>query len=170
VLISTDCGTTWSSIYYKGGVNLKTKNPQQTAFVPTSSQWRLETVSLAPYASATQAIIRFRNINGYGNNLYIDDINITAATGIYSAMENPDIEILPNPGNGIFNIRFPASISANIFLSVINSLGKTVYTKSLSKNSGDDISLNISFLSPGVYFLKFNDEGFSSVKKIVIEK
>ncbi|NCA22445.1 MAG: PKD domain-containing protein, partial [Crocinitomicaceae bacterium] len=82
VLISTDCGTTWTSVYNKTGTtvasgNLPTAAATTSAFVPTSSQWRTETINLNTYVGNSGAILAFRNLADYGNNLYIDNINIT---------------------------------------------------------------------------------------------
>ena len=82
VLISTDCGTTWTSLYNKTGStvaagNLPTAALTTTAFVPTAAQWRTETINLNAYLGQTSAILAFRNLAGYGNNLYVDNINIS---------------------------------------------------------------------------------------------
>ena len=85
VLISTDCGTTWTSLYNKTGStvaagNLPTAPAITTSFTPSATQWRTETINLNSYIGQT-ATIAFRNLAGYGNNLYIDNINITG-TGV----------------------------------------------------------------------------------------
>jgi PKD repeat protein len=82
VLISTDCGTTWTSLYNKTGTtvatgNLPTAAATTASFVPTTAQWRTETINLNTYVGNAGAILAFRNLADYGNNLYIDNINIT---------------------------------------------------------------------------------------------
>ena len=82
VLISTDCGTTWTSLYNKTGStvatgNLPTAALTTAAFVPTAAQWRTETINLNTYINNPSVQLAFRNIAGYGNNLYVDNINIT---------------------------------------------------------------------------------------------
>ncbi len=90
VRVSTNCGATWTTVYLKGGTNtvgnLATA-PDQTAsiFVPTSAQWRNETVSLNAYAGQASLLIVFRNRGHYGQGLYVDNINIT---GTASAVPN----------------------------------------------------------------------------------
>jgi PKD repeat protein len=85
VLITTDCGTTWTSLYNKTGStvaagNLPTANATTSNFVPTSNQWRTETINLNSYINNTNVQLAFRNLAGYGNNLYIDNINITGTS------------------------------------------------------------------------------------------
>jgi PKD repeat protein len=76
VLISTDCGVTFSSVYAKSGLVLATAPETTTTFVPLSNQWRNETIDLSSFASENNVLIAFRNVAGYGNHLYIDNINV----------------------------------------------------------------------------------------------
>ena len=63
-------------IYNKSGTDLATVADQTTAFVPSvSSDWRMETVDLSAYAGSIISI-QIVAVNGYGNNLYLDNINI----------------------------------------------------------------------------------------------
>lgn len=76
VKISKDCGVTWATVYSKQGTALSTKAAQQTAFTPNSTQWRNETVTLNGYANS-DVIVKFVTTSDYGNNLYIDNINLS---------------------------------------------------------------------------------------------
>lgn len=81
VQISTNCGATWTTVYQKGSNTLATVTPSSTAtFTPTSAQWRNEVVSLTAYASQPSVQIRFVGYSAYGNNIYLDNINITNAS------------------------------------------------------------------------------------------
>jgi len=82
VQLSTNCGLTWTSIYYKGGTALSTA-PDYTAalFVPTSTQWRTESVVITPQASGKpNVLMSFVNHGHYGNGIYIDNVNISYST------------------------------------------------------------------------------------------
>jgi hypothetical protein len=86
VLASTDCGVTWTRLYNKGGSGLATAPDKTNAiFVPTSSQWRTETINLASYVGASNIRFAFRSRSGYGQALYIDNINLTAVTASVQA-------------------------------------------------------------------------------------
>ncbi len=74
VSVSKDCGNTYQRVFYKGGSQLQTVNTTAN-FVPTAAQWRKENVNLTAHAG-NNLIVRFTSINNFGNNLYIDDINI----------------------------------------------------------------------------------------------
>jgi PKD repeat protein len=85
VLVSTDCGGTFTSVYSKSGTTLATASATTSAFTPTTAQWRAETVDLTPYVGNSSVWIAFRNLAGYGNNLYVDNINVTGVSGTPTA-------------------------------------------------------------------------------------
>ena len=79
VEVSTDCGTSFSSVYYAGGLTLATNNPpaySTASWVPAScDDWRTETVDLTAYVGG-EINLQFINISDYGNRLYLDNINL----------------------------------------------------------------------------------------------
>ena len=82
VLVSTDCGLTFTSVYNKTGAtvaagNLPTAAATTAAFTPTAAQWRTETVNLTAYIGNPKVIVAFRNLSNYGNRLFVDNINLT---------------------------------------------------------------------------------------------
>jgi PKD repeat protein len=77
VYASTDCGQNWIEIYSKGGSTLATAANQNGSFVPLSNQWRTDTISLNSYIGQANVSFAFQNRNYNGNNLYIDNINIS---------------------------------------------------------------------------------------------
>jgi PKD repeat protein len=77
VLVSTNCGATWLSVYMKSNTTLATAAATTASFVPTTAQWRTETINLTPYVGNSKVIVSFKNLSGYGNNLYVDNINLT---------------------------------------------------------------------------------------------
>ena len=79
VYVSTNCGSTWSRVYAKGGTVLATApDNATTTFIPTATQWRTETVSMTPYAGLANVMVKFQNKSGWGQMLYLDNINITS--------------------------------------------------------------------------------------------
>lgn len=80
VLVSTDCGNTFSEVYNVGYTDLATAPDNTSYFVPDSTQWRTETISLTPYVNAQNLMIIFQGRGHYGNCLYIDNVNLAAYT------------------------------------------------------------------------------------------
>ena len=78
IYISTDCGGTWTKLYTRGGSQLATVAATlTTAFTPTSNaQWARDSVSLAAYVGQPSVYLKFESRSGWGNNLYLDNINV----------------------------------------------------------------------------------------------
>ncbi|MCC7222245.1 MAG: hypothetical protein IT273_00850 [Chitinophagales bacterium] len=63
-------------VYIKIGSDLATVADQTTPFSPTNcSQWRTECIDLTPFAGQVIQLV-FENINGGGNRIYLDNIDI----------------------------------------------------------------------------------------------
>lgn len=78
VTIAAGCGATSTDVVYdKQGVALATAPNTANSFTPTSSQWRTETVDLTPYIGFSKVVVSFKDIAGYGNRLFVDNINVT---------------------------------------------------------------------------------------------
>lgn len=80
VLATTDCGNTFTSVYGKAGATLATGTSFTGNFVaPTAAQWRNERIALGGSILSNGSMgFYFRNRNDFGNNTFIDNINITA--------------------------------------------------------------------------------------------
>ncbi|MBA2422139.1 MAG: T9SS type A sorting domain-containing protein [Chitinophagales bacterium] len=147
---------------------MKTADPEATAYNPSSSDWVQKIIDLSPYESYGIATLIFRSINGYGNNFYIDDININSGfgTGVESHSTSSSVSIAPNPGNGLYNVQLPNTNSEKRIV-VINALGQIVYDKLIQDNS---FVVDISLMPSGMYFLRIDGKGISVSEKIVIDK
>lgn len=78
VKVSTDCGTTWATAFNKAGSSLSTGAVSTSSWAPTvAADWREEVVDLSAYANQANVMIKFSATSAYGNNGYIDDINLT---------------------------------------------------------------------------------------------
>ncbi|MGJ8661474.1 MAG: PKD domain-containing protein, partial [Bacteroidota bacterium] len=80
ILVSSDCGGSFTNLYSKSGAVLATAAASSAMFTPTASQWRKDTVDLTSFIGQSNVIIAFRNIAGYGNRLFVDNINVTGTT------------------------------------------------------------------------------------------
>lgn len=174
VLVSTNCGQTWTTVYQKWGAQLQTGTPlssQTAGWVPSNSEWRLETVSLLPYQSATSLIVKFRSITDFEDNLYIDDINIMNSTGI-SAQTNLSslINVFPNPSTGAFNLNIALEAQKDVNVNVVNTLGQTVQQFTERNTYGGLYTLDLNEQPNGVYFVEVTAGGEKSVQRIVVNR
>ena len=173
VYISTDCGSTWTSIYAKNGTALQTAPAETTLFVPTISQWRKDSISLSPYTSFSNLIFKFSNTTEYGNDLYLDDINIAGLnTGIPTIEKNLfNVNVFPNPANNKLNVGFSLSKHETVNIRLYDIYGKLIETiLNDSKPQGDyTLSFDVNKYAAGLYFLNLSAGESTTVKKVFIQ-
>ena len=145
VLISSDCGLSWQKIWEQAGTNLSTTIPVFNEFewFPSSNNdWKSESINLNNYSNLDGITIKFRNVNQYENNLFIDNINITSDGSTLLEEINKDaIDVYPNPSNEYVNINYDG------LKQIYTILGKKLF------ETNENI-INISSLSNGVYLIK----------------
>ncbi|MCK9613686.1 MAG: PKD domain-containing protein [Bacteroidales bacterium] len=176
VYSSTDCGKSWSLKYEESGEDLASTLPTQNSFAPNSeTQWK-EIVRPLPYMYLTNnhVMLRFVFYSNSGNNLYVDDINITSNILGIGDMDLPRISLSvnPNPVSDISELSFSLSASANTKIIVYNILGKEIMMledKNLS--AGKHLyTLNKNDIGPaGIYFIKASFENYTLVEKFVVK-
>lgn len=151
ILLSTDCGLTWASLYYKGGDDLATA-PDETgvAFIPSSNQWRTDSVDLSAFAGVGSLKLRFSNINDYGQRLYIDNINLSYLSNVSVPEMGEDIfELYPNPisSDGFLELKHPNNSDEFVKVSIYSSTGKLIGYNKVKEG----IDLSEWNLVPGSY-------------------
>ncbi len=177
IYVSLNCGGTWNRIYTKGGTQLQTVTTVSTAaFAPTANtQWRRDSIMLTPYAGLSGVYVKFESRSGYGNNLFLDNINIDYSTsvGLHNLESSlPNVSVNPNPSNGLFNLMLTnVSVNANTSISVVNAIGQTVANNIKIKGITENQAIDLSNLPNGVYYMLIQSENNKAItKKIVISK
>lgn len=162
---SADCGITWAQVYDKSGTALSTAPITTSAFTPTIAQWRTDTVDLASYAGQTDVILMFTSVSNYGNNFYVDDINVkTSTVGIAEIQNKPTFNVFPNPTTSTITIQSNSDFQ-NAEIRIINALGKTEMQKLIS-NTNTTV-LDVSTLSNGIYFVEIQSNNNFYTQKII---
>jgi hypothetical protein len=174
VKISTNCGTSWTTIFNKAGSTLSTTAATTSAFTPSSAaQWRAESVSLASYIGQPNVMIKFVATSNYGNNMYIDDINITnLSVGIDEQAAENSMNVYPNPMTDNATVSFSLAQAENVNVVLVNALGQVVINTNLGKMSAGDQNylLNTESLNNGLYFLNLQVGKNTITKKVSISK
>jgi hypothetical protein len=90
-------------------------------------------------------------------------VSISTCTNIGQVNKQIDVEIYPNPSDGIIFIKC-LNEKLNHF-DVVNSIGQTTYTRSTIKELEQ-----YEFTKNGIYFLRFYGGNKVIVKKVIIIK
>mgnify|MGYP000450270199 CR=1 FL=1 len=162
VLITKDCGHTFTVLYKKSGADLQTTgSPPPTfptgdtvGFVPTSTQWRNEIIDITEYVDATTPfMIVFRNTSNRGNNLFLDNININKVI-LPAKLKANGYLITPNPFSSQFEIRHVAPPTDLRAVVVTNAAGQMVFRQQFGGNASNFITVNLGRYSAGMYHVK----------------
>jgi hypothetical protein len=176
VKVSTDCGATWTSIYNKAGTVLKTVPPYSSgAFIPSSnSQWRNESMPLpASAANNASVLVKFVATSDFGNNLYVDNVNISQnATGIKTQNQEAfSVQLYPNPSIEYTNLDVTTKVAVKASVNVYNAIGQIVIEKSVQLNQGfNNISIDTKSLAAGVYNVVLSSENGNTARKLTVTK
>jgi len=171
VLVSTDCGKTFTSVYQKWGAELQTlgnvNSGQTTEFIPGSQRdWRKEEINLTGLLGTSNTfLVNFRNTSNTENNIFIDDINIFTKT-LPAKLKTTGHLISPNPFQNRFLLQFYPSAQDFKGLEIFNTLGQKVYSDLISAGtSASSFYVNLGTLPAGIYTIRllFKD-------KVVIER
>ena len=97
-------------------------------------------------------------------NLTLDKNSVTDLNGV---------QAYPNPSSdGNFTIRFVVDAKKEVNLSVIDILGKTVYSTPYNCIQGENyfpLDMSRNGLSAGIYFITLQDGAIKKVKKVIVE-
>jgi photosystem II stability/assembly factor-like uncharacterized protein len=158
VRASTDCGTTFTSFYLKGGINLATAPPiSSAAFVPTASQWRTDTIDVTSLAGSNEVLFSFENIGHFGQVLYIDNINLAGILNSVSDIGNGfGFSVYPNPVQDYLTLSFSQEERIKeCEIEIFSTPGKIVYTTRI-EHPDTHIIIPASGLAAGFYFIKIS--------------
>lgn len=172
VYYSANCGQTWTPRYTKAGATLQTTLASVNSdFLPSASQWRTETINLSATSISTKPNIRFRFEFTYdtGNNIYIDDINLSGIVGVNEVnAQNSKVVIYPNPSKAATYVDFNVTNPSDVIIDVLDVQGRTVSSFKDYFSVGDHQYTMNSDLEKGVYMVRLSFGDHSVTKRVVI--
>lgn len=121
--------------------------------------------------TANDTIAHIANVDfGYQeNNSFCVPDSVTGENR--PAASGPALSIFPNPNNGKFVLTFTGEKENNGSVEIVVSdmFGKTIYHYQ-SGSHGPSVSIDLSGISPGIYFVKILTGSVSAVKKIIVSR
>jgi photosystem II stability/assembly factor-like uncharacterized protein len=165
VQVSTDCGASWVTYWVKGGADLNTANPTTDAFVPTATQWGQVVLNIGEDDMLTNQtiLVAFQNRGRYGNQLYVDNINLQDITHTQE-LTSSHMAIWPNPTLSKVMVSVE-KLTPNAKYMVYDANGKLVQVV-VEKNANSTV-LNLDKCAPGSYWIVIVDQNQTYSGKVV---
>jgi hypothetical protein len=168
VYYSLDCGSHYYQIYKNGGVSLSTSADKTSAFVPTETEWKNISLALTGLKGQTKVRFKFENIAGWGNALYLDNINVFQDVNsiIEDARPKLPVSVYPNPASSLLSVKLPIEHPFTSY-EIVNAIGQKISGELITQHA---LILNTEALKNGLYFIRLIAPGFTQHKTFVIAK
>jgi hypothetical protein len=164
VFVSTDCGSTWNSIFSPSGSSILTgaSTAANSRYYPDPDEWLTHKISLANYASADHILLKFEGTSAAGQCLYLD--NIWVSTNVLSEDEEDiqnNIRVFPNPSSDLTKFEITLANESEVSLAILNISGQKVLNiESQTFPSGNHIiETSVSDLPSGIYNAQISING-----------
>lgn len=170
VLVSKDCGASYTSLYKKWGPSLSTTTRSFTGgYIPQQGEWRKDSVNLGAYIDGGPFLLAFRNTNGNVNNIYLDDIDVYGKS-VSPVLKSTGMLVAPSPTSGVVNVDFypmPVGLKA---ISVYSVSGSLVAQTIVGDGAGSrHYAFDLSRMAAGIYMVRVVWQDRVEVVKIVKE-
>jgi hypothetical protein len=169
---SSNCGTTWATLYTKSGATLASvAGYVTTAWTPaTAADWASDNASLTSLLGNSSVLLKFEGTSGYGNNLYIDDINVNLSVGINNVADYVQFSVYPNPASEKLSLDINLKQGEKATMEIMNSVGGVVLSQVSDLNAGQStVDININSLSAGSYFVSVSTAEGKIVKPFMVQ-
>ena len=167
VLVSTDCGQTYEVVReLENTISIK---DTAAAWVPRSADdWREEVINLSQYAGESDVRVAFEAVNGYGNNLYLDDVEFFTSETPIRPQENAFV-IAPNPTeNQQLNVAFNLRQREDITIAIYNLQGVLINEFTVVNVLNQTYTIDMSGRPLGVYILRVFSSTLNDSQKFIL--
>ncbi|MBK0404381.1 T9SS type A sorting domain-containing protein [Adhaeribacter sp. BT258] len=156
-----------------------TYNPPFGGYGGGAAPWTHVEVDLSKYLNSLTIEIGLESSvseeynNGNGTANLIDNIEVEriagrmGGIGISENILQSNLVVFPNPSNGLFNLKVPAT-TRNYSVEVMDLTGKLVKQQTVTNNAGTS-QLNLNGTAKGIYILKIASEGNVATRKLIVE-
>lgn len=174
VYASRDCGESWSLRFNKTGGSLATvSGTQNSAYVPSSSSdWELIDVNLSGYAADEHVLIKFRGTSDEGNNVYIDDIQISGPLDVAETQQDFEFTVAPNPVLDDAQLSLRVVNSGIYSIELMDITGRavsTIHSGNLTFGNHQFTIERSSVRSSGVYLIQVDNDRGRTVQKLIVK-
>lgn len=129
---------------------------------------RVRVVSAKPLGNTPDdpcSIVKYGQIEEYA--VYVDE---NGPVGVENNLASTiGINVFPNPNTGSLTIQLANTNNAVIAVSIVNTLGETVYTENVQVNGSLTKSIDLSTLAKGIYIVKASSGTSQQLQKLILQ-
>ncbi len=177
---SRDCAGSWQAFPVNFPAELTMGNTfgyinSGPAIPFNASDWRTLTVGNAGFVENQENVILriWSTINPLtGQNVYIDNINITGVVSLGELSEALKFNMYPNPTQNQSIIEFTSPLNRTATILVHDVVGRIIENTTLQANAGVKVSHTINqnnMMQAGVYFVTISIGQEKMVRKLIIQ-
>lgn len=96
-------------------------------------------------------------------------LNWLPTTTLISSVEDNNVNVFPNPSNGVINLNFQEELP-DVIIEVSDFSGKILYSEKYQQITLGVKTLDISDMPPGMYLMTIYSDNSYNTYKLVIEK
>lgn len=104
--------------------------------------------------------------------LWVDNLTFadSAALGSANLMHKSHFTISPNPANKLAYVSFTSNHATSVSVDVLDVNGRMIMSQQAEvRNGANQLPVNISQLSPGLYFIRITDDEETHVERLMVE-
>ncbi len=183
IIASKDCAATWKPFFNKSGAALATAPPLDAdpvngapRYYPNPGEWVTDTSKIMTgFDGLSDIVIGFRGTSNWGNDLYIDNINIIGDK-ILGVEENPlegKITMYPNPATEEITIETAFDHNTTASITVFDVTGRQVAVVANNQEFSAGASKtkwNCNNAPQGVYTIKVRTNEGELVQRVTVIK
>ena len=171
VLVSRDCGKTWTLRRFYQGFRLRTAPNNSGNFVPSASEWKTEILPFDAYIQDDPILIKFKFESGGGNNFYLDNIRFGEGRDIGQEEVNsrPQLQAYPNPA-GEKIILETERLEEDLEIRIVDLSGRTVLEETYPGKTESTQQILNHQLPDGLYLLRLRSGSQQHSEKLRIQR
>lgn len=172
IYVSDDCGDSWSLRYNRSGSSLATVGgTSSSSFVPSSqADWELTEVGFGAFDDVDHLLVKFQSVSDEGNNIYIDNIQISGPLSVEEDAQGVSFSISPNPMDNTSSVLLSINRPDRYLVKVTDVTGKLISALAERELPVGQyrFELDRSDLNAGIYLVTVEGTSGRSVKKLVV--
>ncbi len=155
IKISKDCGKSWSTKKQLSS-KLLTGDNHSISFVPEAKEWNSTSIKVSDNFHVSNFMFRLEYESFGGNNVYIDDINLSASNdvAVEEITNTWQPELFPNPAKDVITLSFKYLPSRDLKINLSDVQGRQIKSFLYPSFNEKTLSLPVHQFDRGLYIVE----------------